>query len=257
MKNLKPLYAIIVVVALCVMVAMYGIRYGTHRTPSPMHQPAPSTQHGSSDMQSHHAHQHAEPKEAELIARIQTGGYILYVRHERTELSRTADEEPLHFADCSTQRNLSPAGRESAKEVADAMRLLQVPVSVSYSSPFCRSYDTAVLLFGETTRVTALAGRRVATDAFDMKIAGELTREFLLGLTIPKEQNIAVTGHWGTINAATGIHVHEGDMAVFSVEEGKLVHHGTIAPATWSDVIHDKERTRTMMSHSPTMHGEN
>jgi len=72
----------------------------------------------------------------------------------------------------------------------------------------------------------------------------------LESLTIPNDTNIAITGHWGTFMAATGIHLHEGDMAVFSKNGDELVYQGTIHPATWSDVIHDNER---MMMHSNMM----
>ncbi len=193
---------------------------------------------------SHHIHQHANSKEAGLIEQLQRGGYILYARHERTELERTHDEEPLRFAECNTQRNLSLAGRASANEIGQAIKLLGIKISKSYTSPFCRTVETAMGMFGSAENIVPLSGRALHTDAFDMEKAGLLTKEFLLGLQPETGSNIAVTGHWGTFNAALGIPLHEGDIAVLTNSNGKLEYHGTIHPATWSDVIHDMERAK-------------
>jgi len=194
---------------------------------------------------SHHSHPHAEPKEAALVEKLKQGGYILFTRHERTELGKTLDDEPLNFDNCSTQRELSPAGRESAKENGEALRTIGIPVGASYASPFCRTYDTAVAMYGKTEKVTKLSGRATPTDTFDMMKAGEYLREFILAQTPIPGKNIAITAHYGTSFMLTGVHTHEGDVAVFKVENGKIVHQGTIHPSTWSDVIHDAVRAQT------------
>jgi phosphohistidine phosphatase SixA len=173
----------------------------------------------------------------------------LYARHERTQLDVTLDEEPLQFDDCSTQRNLSTGGRASAKENGTALKLLNIPIAQSFASPFCRTVETAELLFGNTEKVIALSGRQSPTETFSLEKAGQYTKEFLLKITPPSNSNIAVTGHWGTIRSAAGIHLHEGDVAVFTVDNGELKHWGTIAAATWSDVIHDGVRARSMSNH--------
>lgn len=255
MKNNKIVLGVIVVVVAAALVYVYiGFGKGTmvHEYGNTPETPMEGMTGG------HHSAQHAEPREAKLIEDIKAGGYILYARHERTELGKTLDGEPINFDDCSTQRNLSESGKYSAQENGMAIKMLGVPVASSYASPFCRTYDTAVALFGPTEKVVVLSGRETATDPFDMQKAGKLTQEFMHKVQIPEGRNIAITGHWGTINLATGIHLHEGDIAVFKREDGKLVHMGTIVASTWSDVIHDNVRMQGamggMMNKEKMMH---
>jgi len=201
-------------------------------------------------MAMHNAHQHAHPDEAKLIRNLQKGGYILYARHERTELGKTFDAEPIQFENCATQRNLSEAGKASAQEIGEAIKILDIPISKSFTSPFCRSVDTAVGMFGSAEKVISLSGRASVDEALDLTKAGEYTNTFLQSLTVPTNSNVAITGHWGALMAATGVHLHEGDIAVFLKDGVNIVYKGTIHPATWSDVIHDNER---MMMHSNMM----
>lgn len=192
----------------------------------------------------HHAHPHTAPAEAALVEKLKAGGYILFTRHDRTELDKTLDDEPLNFENCASQRELSPAGIASAKENGEALKIIGVPVGASYASPFCRTYDTAVAMYGKTEKVMKLSGRATPTDTFDMKKAGDYLGEFIFSLSPIPGKNIAITAHYGTSFMLTGVHTHEGDVAVFKVENGKLKHQGTIHPSTWSDVIHDAVRAQ-------------
>ena len=78
---------------------------------------------------------HALSGEA-LMASLQAGGLVLYVRHTETG---TMTEE------CSIS-NLSPNGEKMARELGKAMRMLRIPISKVYSSPVCRVRDTARLM---------------------------------------------------------------------------------------------------------------
>jgi phosphohistidine phosphatase SixA len=195
----------------------------------------------------HHMHQHAQPDEAKLIEELKKGGYILFVRHERTELTRTHDVEPTDYKDCSMQRNLSESGIASAKELAVAIKIIGIPVAESYTSPFCRNVQTAEYAFGKSMVVQKLSGRAANTDSFDVEKAGAYLKEFLATLTPAQGQNIAVVGHWGNFSAAFGKHIHEGDMAVMKKDGTQFVYLGAIHPGTWSDVIHDAERAKMSM----------
>src|SRR3972149_40283 len=50
--------------------------------------------------------------------------------------------------DCSTQRNLSEAGREESRRIGAAFRKRGVPVDRVLSSRWCRCLETARLAFG-------------------------------------------------------------------------------------------------------------
>lgn len=84
----------------------------------------------------------------EIIEKVQQGGYVIFLRHAKTDWSQK-DIEPFDFTTCDGQRNLSAEGRLQAKNIGDAYRELDIPVNEVISSPFCRCTDTAQLAFGD------------------------------------------------------------------------------------------------------------
>jgi hypothetical protein len=85
-----------------------------------------------------------------LWARLQSGGYIVLLRHAVTE---PGVDDPPNFTlgDCSTQRNLSEQGRADAARIGQAFRNHGVAVDAVLSSRWCRCIDTARLAFGRVT----------------------------------------------------------------------------------------------------------
>ena len=84
---------------------------------------------------------------AELLAELRKGGYVLYFRHAATDFSQN-DERMKSYEDCADQRNLIDRGRADAREAGAAIRQLGIPVERVLASPFCRTVETAQLLFG-------------------------------------------------------------------------------------------------------------
>lgn len=60
--------------------------------------------------------------------------------------SGTGDPANFELNDCSTQRNLSDAGRQQAKEIGEAFRGRNIPVIKVLSSQWCRCLETAELM---------------------------------------------------------------------------------------------------------------
>ena len=89
---------------------------------------------------------------------LRAGGQVVVMRHASTDRS-SADPPDFRLGDCSTQRNLSDAGREEARRVAAAFRARGVPIGRVLSSQWCRCLETARLAFGEPEPWPAL-GRR-------------------------------------------------------------------------------------------------
>jgi len=79
-------------------------------------------------------------KNREIVAKLQQGGYVIFLRHTKTDWSQK-DIEPFNFNDCSTQRNLTEEGRAQAVKIGEAYRALNIPISEVWSSPFCRCKD--------------------------------------------------------------------------------------------------------------------
>ncbi len=76
--------------------------------------------------------------------RLAGGGYVLLMRH--AEAPGIGDPPGFRREDCSTQRNLSVAGREQARSVGHWLRSQGVRQARVLSSPWCRCLDTARLL---------------------------------------------------------------------------------------------------------------
>lgn len=93
-------------------------------------------------------HRHLTATASDLIKRLQSGGYVLVMRHERTN-AFTLDSPKVELENCATQRNLSVAGYANAVENGAILRHLQVPIGQVLASPACRTLETARLLFGK------------------------------------------------------------------------------------------------------------
>lgn len=82
-----------------------------------------------------------------LLELLQSGGYILYVRHGEATVGE--DRPDLDFRNCYTQRNLSQLGRRQAIYYGELVRTLQIPVGYPViASPFCRAVESAQVAFG-------------------------------------------------------------------------------------------------------------
>lgn len=102
----------------------------------------------------------SRPGDPSLLNSLRQGGYILYVRHGEATVGE--DLPSIDFNDCSTQRNLSEAGRRQAEQFGEALSILQIPVQIPViASPFCRAKETAELAFGEG---------KARTDSFWVRI---------------------------------------------------------------------------------------
>lgn len=77
---------------------------------------------------------------------LRDGDVVLY----RHALAPGGGDPPgFRLGDCSTQRNLSDAGREQARRLGQALReqLGGVAVGAVWASPWCRTLETARLAF--------------------------------------------------------------------------------------------------------------
>jgi len=80
-----------------------------------------------------------------LIAAIQDGGKIIYLRHAATNHQEI---DTGRLGDRGGQRNLSREGIEQARLLGRALRALRVPLNEILTSPVFRARDTADLAFG-------------------------------------------------------------------------------------------------------------
>ena len=145
-----------------------------------------------------------------LVEALRQGGYVLYLRHAATDFGQN-DDAMTDFANCAQQRNLTDAGRAEARATGAAMKALRIPVGPILASPFCRTRESAELIFGTPAISNAVRGGP-GTDDTGQRYA-ELRK--LLSTPVAKGSNLAISSHGNPFRAVAGTaYLQEGEMAV-------------------------------------------
>ena len=148
---------------------------------------------------------------AALLADLRGGGYILYLRHAETA---TASESTLHdFADCSWQRNLNEYGREQAALIGAKLREQGITAGTLEASPFCRTRQTAELVFGRAPTVNPDLFYHVSQTLSEIA-ATDAKLKVRLGQRPPGGGNLVLVGHAPTMRDAAGVELPEGQGAI-------------------------------------------
>jgi len=167
-----------------------------------------------------------------LIDALQKGGLTILMRHMSTE-PVAPDPETFDIEDCSTQRNLSEAGREQARQIAAVISRLGIRISKVASSPYCRCLETARLAFGRVEISDVLS---VGDDlSFEEKHQrGRAVRAMLAAAPEPGTNAVLIT-HTGTLLYSFGLDSRpEGIAQVFQPgPAGTSVYLGSLVPEDW------------------------
>jgi broad specificity phosphatase PhoE len=147
-----------------------------------------------------------QSSEGELAQRLRDVGQVLLIRH--AEAPGTGDPEAFRVGDCSTQRNLSEAGRDQARAIGAWLRDRGVARARVFSSQWCRCLETAELLgMGPVEELPALnsfyqrpADREPNLEALDVFLAAQP----------PDGELLVLVTHQVTISAVSGEFVRSG-----------------------------------------------
>ena len=143
-------------------------------------------------------------------------GHVLFIRHALAPGSG----DPSHFKveDCQTQRNLSAAGREQAREIGARLRYAKLQISAILTSQWCRCKDTATEMgLGPVSSAPGLNSFYQGIVPKKGTLAS-LTKR-LDSLDGRNGITIMVT-HFVTISAITGIGVSSGGMVSYNPQTG-------------------------------------
>ena len=144
-----------------------------------------------------------------LLSTLRAGGYILYFRHTATDFGQN-DEKMTGFEDCANQRNLTDGGRADARAIGADIRSLGIPIGEILASPFCRTRETAELIFGRFTVSPTVRGGPASAEA-----ARYADLKLLLAKRVPPNVNVAIASHGNPFVAvAGGPYLAEGEAAV-------------------------------------------
>ena len=145
-----------------------------------------------------------------LVDALRQGGYVLYLRHASTDFGQN-DEGMTDYANCAQQRNLTDAGRAEARAIGAAIKELRIPVGPILASPYCRTRESAVLVFGTPTVSQPVRGGP-GTDDGGQRYA-ELRR--LMSTPVARGSNLAISSHGNPFRAVVGTaYLQEGEIAV-------------------------------------------
>jgi len=81
---------------------------------------------------------------ADVWQALRTAGHFALIRH--ASAPGTLDPPGFKLDDCTTQRNLSAAGRTQAVRMGDLLRANGIAAARIHSSQWCRCLDTATLM---------------------------------------------------------------------------------------------------------------
>jgi phosphohistidine phosphatase SixA len=167
-----------------------------------------------------------------LIKKLQSGGFIIYLRHAATDRTQI-DRDRNDLSNCQSQRNLSATGREQARIIGEAIRNLGIPIGTVMSSPYCRCQDTAELAFG--TSVVSRELRFGVGD--DVQQTNQLSASLNTLLSTPPASgtNTVLVSHTANLKEATGIWPQpEGAAYVFEpLPDQGFEYLGRIPPDEW------------------------
>ena len=161
-----------------------------------------------------------------LLARLRQGGLALACRHAITDRTRE-DVRPLNLDDRASQRNLSADGERQARELGAAVRAARIPIGRVLSSPFFRTYESAVLAFDSATKTDSLYGAQ-----------GGAQLKLLLGRRVESGRNDVFMTHTGVLMTAfrgMGVaQLAEGDCAIVEPAAGTFTVIGKLSPSDWA-----------------------
>jgi broad specificity phosphatase PhoE len=143
--------------------------------------------------------------------------HLVVLRH--AQAPGTGDPPNFRLGDCSTQRNLSPEGREQAARIGARLRAAGLASTAVHSSQWCRCLETARnLAVGPVVELPALNSFFEASDRERRQT--EALRAWIASADLSRP--VVLVTHQVNITALTGIVPAEGEILILRREPGKL-----------------------------------
>ena len=156
---------------------------------------------------------------------LEAGGQVVIMRHAATD-STAGDRDAMRLEDCSTQRNLSAAGRDDARRIGAAFRARGIVVDEVRSSVWCRCLDTATVAFGTVKEWLPLNSFFRNRD----REAGQ-TRAVREAVSRHRGGTLVLVTHQVNITALTGIFPDEGEMILLTPQGDGFTVAGRLKPS--------------------------
>lgn len=178
------------------------------------------------------------PLTPEQFRKLENGGFVIYMRHGKTDATRPDLPEP-RFDDCNTQRPLNDEGRKMAADIGKFIRQARIPIAEIHVSPMCRTRESAQLVFGREARITVVDELFSSTNqtSEQKKPIIETTRR-LLSAPVPPGKNRFILAHAPNLADTMGYFPKmEGTVVIFTPQGSRFEYVGSIRPDMWPDVL--------------------
>ena len=149
----------------------------------------------------------ADAEEKKLLADLKTGNHAALLRHALAP--GVGDPENFSLGDCTSQRNLSAAGRRQAAAIGMKFREAGLVDAELYTSQWCRCIETARLMgFGEPVELPVL------NSFFRDYGRQESQTEQLVNWLSSKDlsQPVILVTHQVNITALSGVYPESGEI---------------------------------------------
>lgn len=166
---------------------------------------------------------HAQASDERVLSLLRRGGLVLACRHAITDHSNE-DRSPVVMSDRATQRNLSSAGEQQARDIGTAIRAAGIPIGDVYSNPLFRTKETATLAFGRTVAVDSLSDGAVLRRMMARKVTSGDNRVFVT------RNGMLMTAFRGVAS----ISFAEGDCAVVEPYDSSFAFVAKLEPADFN-----------------------
>jgi len=143
-----------------------------------------------------------------LWRRLAAGGQVVLLRHGTTTPG-VGDPTGFRLDDCTTQRNLTEAGREESRRIGAAFKARAIPIERVLSSPWCRCLETARLAFG-----SAEPWEPLSSLFADRTRQGEQTRAFRVLAGDKRAGNVILVTHGANVTAFVGVSPAMAEMVI-------------------------------------------
>jgi phosphohistidine phosphatase SixA len=155
-----------------------------------------------------------------LLAELQDGGHVIYIRHAQTERD-FADQVTADVDDFSTQRVVSEFGVQQSLAIGEGFAINGIPIGDVITSDYARSVETAAIAFGEYQKDSAL--NFLPFEDYTEEQIEEMRENvtpFLTGL--PEDgTNTVIVGHDDLFEAGTGIYPDPQGIAYVLTPDGQ------------------------------------
>lgn len=175
----------------------------------------------------------------ELLKRVQSGGYVLYLRHSSTDTSRPDRFPSVDLKDCSTQRPLSDEGRKIANQVGIAIRKAKIPLGEIRISPLCRAKETTELAFPGQSFVEDQNLMYTANLTSEQKRPILANTRQLLSASVTAGKNRLLVAHAPNLMDLIGYFPKEATLVIFRpLGKDGFAYLASIPPSLWPALTH-------------------